>query len=33
MDAERMMEELLGDAGFDRDPEDRAEGVDADAEA
>ena len=22
MDAERMMESLLGDAGFDRDPED-----------
>ena len=24
MDAERMIENLLGESGFDRDPEDRA---------
>ena len=30
MDAERMMENLMGEYGFDRDPE---EGVDTDTEA
>ena len=31
MDFEKMVENLMGEAGFDRDPEDRAE-VDVDAE-